>query len=186
MIAFDFSPPKQPALIQRLFDVQIPSSIKAPIASTLVALSIVFAAYWIETYRLNAALHVEALSQQRLQRSEALVEQTKIRFTYLQQRVRLDRRIHGIQASGYRDSRRVAEIANRLPPQVWLSSITQESDQITLEGEARNLRDLSATIKALFAAKYVRNPTLVSATQSAIQRNEREFVKYQLKIGITK
>jgi Tfp pilus assembly protein PilN len=186
MIAFDFSPPKRPAILQRLFDIRVPSSLKAPIGTALVAVAIVFAAYCIEVYRLNDALRLEALSEQRLQQSEALVQQTKIRYAYLQQRIRLDRRIHEIQASGYNDSRLVAEIANRLPRRAWLDSIARESDQITLDGEAGSLRDLSATIKVLAASRYVRAPVLVSAAESAAQPEQREFVKYQLKIGIAK
>ena len=185
MISFDFLRPQRPAVIETIRALRIPQDLRLPVTAIFGALIVVLGAYDIEAHRLKSAILVEAQYRHRLDETAAQVAETKIRVAHLNQRARLDRRIHDISSSGYENARRLAEIGNRLPREAWLSSIAQESDGIRLEGDAFDLTAVSASIKKLASAKYVGDPALLSAIAETSASNATPVVKYSLKVRPT-
>lgn len=182
MTAFDFLHNERLPVLHRLIDREIPDRLHAPLVAVLVAVVTASSAWMVELYRLHAVEAVERAYQIRFQDSEREVAATKIRFKGLEERAALDRRIVEIRASGGVEALRLADIANHLPGNTWISAIGKDASGIAIEGKSADLRSLAQTIDRLARARKVRNPVLLSADADAAADVRRRVLRYRLRL----
>lgn len=146
MISFDYLRSARPALARRFLDVRLPYEFKGPLFAIAFATAIVALAWGIESYRLSQTLAVEGLYEAKYSESRLQLAHTKVLFSDLTRIAGLAREVHAIQASGAEEARQLAEIGNRLPAHVWLTSIAKDGTGVSLSGGAANLSALSRTL----------------------------------------
>ncbi len=184
MTAFDYLHAPQPAWVSRVGAIRVPSYLHSALAALFFAVFIVTATWAIESHRLHAALTVQQIYEVRLERSRTDMERTKVLYGRLERLAAIDRQVHEIERSGDLDAKRLAEIADRLPPHAWLTSIARDSDGIALEGRARDLAAVSRTVRALATARLVANPVLVNLTSES-DFGGQSRIRYQLHLDGT-
>ena len=181
MISFDYLHSARPELLRRLLEIRIPVRLHGPLWAICGALVFVLGAWSIEAYRLNASLSIEATYQRKYEISRRDLARTNVYYDHIRNLVRLDKRVRAITASGDDDARRLAEIANSMPQQAWLTAISRDDTGITLDGNAQDLTALSRTVQGLAHARDLRNPTLVSAARASNTTTD-ETIKYTLHV----
>lgn len=182
MTAFDYLHNERLPVVQRLIDRGIPDRLHAPLLAVMVALATASSAWAVEFYRLGAAVAVERAYQIRFQDSERELAATKIRYQGLDERAALDRRVLQIRASGGAEALRLADIANHLPGNTWVSAIGKDTSGIAVEGSSTDLRSLAETIERLARAREVRNPVLLSADEDGAADVKRRVLRYRLRL----
>lgn len=168
-------------LLARLLEVRIPERFYSALLALAAAVIVVAGAWIIESYRLRDALSVQAVYQQRFDRTQEQLRAANVYNDRVRAVVALDRRVRGIAASGDADARTLAEIANRLPQHAWLTAISHDETGLTLEGRAKNLAVLGGVIHELMRAKHLHSPTLVSAIAEKPQ-GEDAAMKYEIHV----
>lgn len=73
------------------------------------------------------------------------------------------RRVAATRRSGPDGANDVAALGNRLPSNVWLTSLRRAPDTVSLEGRSAQLEAVAATMRALARAPQVVEARLVSA-----------------------
>lgn len=182
MIAFDYLRGERATVLLRIIECRVPQRLHSSATALAIAVVVALGAWGIESYRLSSALAIQGLYETQFAGSERAVAQTRVRYRRLQERAALDRRIREIRTSGFLDAERLAEIANRLPAHMWLTSITRDSGGMLLEGSARSLASLSLAIDGLSRSTRLRNAVLVSATSEEESGSGRRQLKYQLHV----
>lgn len=180
--AFDYLHNERLPVVQRLIDRGIPDRLHAPLVAVMVAVVTASSAWAVELYRLRAAVAVERAYLIRFENSEREVAATKIRFKGLEERAALDRRVLEIRASGAREALRLADIANDLPANTWVSAIGKDASGIAIEGSSADLRSLAETIDRLARAREVRNPVLLSADEDGAADARRRVLRYRVRV----
>ena len=72
-------------------------------------------------------------------------------------------RVEATRRSGPREASEVAALGNRLPPEVWLTTLRIAPDAIALEGRSTRLDGVAAAMRALARSPQVAQARLVSA-----------------------
>jgi len=182
LTAFDYLHNERLPVLQRLIERGIPDRLHAPLAAVMVAVITALSAWAVEVYRLRAAVDVERAYQIRFKDSEREVAATKIRFKGLDERAALDRRVLQIRASGGAEALRLADIANHVPNDTWISAIGKDATGIAVEGSTADLRSLAETIDRLARAHEVRNPVLMSADEDGAADAKRRVLRYRVRL----
>ena len=180
--SFDFLHGDRTTALRRLRDFRLPPRLHSSVIALIVACLTALGAWGIESYRLRAALQLQSLYEMRFHESEQAVAQSRIRYQRLAQRAALDQRIRDVRGSGHLDAQRVAEIANRLPPHMWLTSITHDATGISLEGRVQNLVSLGTAIDSLSRSGRLRNAVLISANAEEEAGSTHRVLRYQLHV----
>lgn len=181
MISFDYLRSARPELLRRLLEIRIPVRLHGALWAICGALLFVLGAWSIEACRLKASLGIEATYQREYEISRRDLTKTNVYFDHIRSLVTLDKHVHAITASGDYDARRLAEIANSMPQQAWLTAISRDDTGITLDGNAQDLTAISRTVQGLAHARDLRNPTLVSAARASNTTTD-ETIKYTLHV----
>jgi Tfp pilus assembly protein PilN len=182
MSSFDYLHSAHPDWLRRLVDIRIPERLYAPLLGLLTACVAIAGAWGIEKQRLLQAQHIEAAYRSRFEISERAVRKTRIYYDRVTALVSLDRQIRTIVDSGNTDARRLAEIANNLPPHAWLTQIVRdERGGVSLEGRAKDLAVVAGVLRSLMRAPELRNPTLSSAQTIRVSAHET-VVKYVMHV----
>ncbi|GAC1388869.1 MAG: hypothetical protein NVSMB31_03800 [Vulcanimicrobiaceae bacterium] len=179
MIRFDYMRSAKPVLVRRVVEMRLPRHLTAPIFALCAALSIISAAWAIEAYRLRGALAIENQYRDRFDQSRFALSRTKVLYARLEHVVVLAKEVRSIQQSGDTEAARFADIGNRLPAHVWLTSIANDATGVALAGKAANLAALSSTISGLARATPHYSPVLVSASDED-RGSKGESIHYEL------
>ncbi|HEY8296748.1 MAG TPA: PilN domain-containing protein [Candidatus Baltobacteraceae bacterium] len=179
MIQFDFLHDPRPAYVRRVLEMRIPGAVQNAILGLAGALVVLTGTWGIESYRLRQADEVESRYQTRFDRSVIELARTKVAYDRLQRMVALDSQIATIERSGNDDASRLAEIANRLPPHAWLTSISRDAGGIAIEGRARDFTVVGRTIGGLAKSALLQNPTLLEAS-SVSQADGDGEIRYRV------
>ena len=182
MTAFDFLHNERLPVVQRLIDRGVPDRLHAPLVAVMVAIITASSAWAVEFYRLSAAEGLERAYQLQFQDSERKVAATRVRVKGLDELVALDRRVLQIRASGGTEALRLADIANHLPNDTWVSAIAKDASGIAVEGSSADLRSLAETIDRLARAREVRNPVLLSADEDTAADVRRRILRYRVRL----
>ena len=118
-----------------------------------------------ETRRLHGIIQqVQAFEQQKAQ---------------LQQRVVL---IEQLRKSQTGPVHMLDQLSRSLPPMLWLTSLKQEDNTITIDGRATNQTSVSDFVANLESSGYFKKSIdIVSSTTETANTNQPETVKFQLK-----
>ena len=181
LISFDYLHSARPELLHRLLEIRIPVRLQGPLWAICGALVFVLGAWSIEAYRLNASLGIEATYQREYEISRRDLARTNVYYDHIRSLVTLDKRVRAITTSGDDDALRLAEIANSMPQQAWLTAISRDDTGITLDGNAQDLTAISRTVQGLAHARDLRDPTLISAARVSNTTTD-ETIKYTLHV----
>lgn len=165
MIRFDYLRSARPAAVRRVFEWRLPHRLRSPLFALGACAAIVSSAWIIESVRYADAQRVEGESLAHLDQSKRDLAKTKVLFAHLERLVVLVKEVRTIQGSGAAEATQLAEIGNRLPPHVWLTSIEKDDHGIALRGRAASLAMLSATVTGLATSLRPRTPALVRASR---------------------
>ncbi len=150
--------------LQRLRFEKIPAAMRPPLCAILTALFVAGGAFGLEGYRVDRARALESAAQVRVERSRALLAQTKIARTRVDSLLTLDSRLRKVRLSGSVLALRLIDIAGRVPSRAWLKSISRTASGISITGHAEGSRVLSDTIGNLMSSRSLRAPSLVRAS----------------------
>lgn len=181
LMHFDYLHAARPAWIAAVTKFAVPAHLLHASYALAAAAAIVAGAGWIEHSRALQAQKSEALYRQRYDRSVRSVNQVHVYSSRVAALVALDRRVRGIVASGDANARKLADIADHLPPHAWLTSVTFDAGGLELEGRARNFEVLGGVMRELMRAQRVHNPVLTGAQATAVAGN-RTLVKYGIRL----
>jgi Tfp pilus assembly protein PilN len=181
MISFDFSHSAPPEFLRRVSEFRIPERYYAALLAIAGVVLTVGGAWLIESHRLHDTLALQTVYQQRYDESVRALKRANVYEARVKRIVALAAKIRSIRSSGYADARRLAEIANNLPPHAWLTSIAYDGDAISLEGRTKDLRVLGSVIRGLSRAGHLRNP-LLSSAMVVSEPPQKNTIKYVLRV----
>lgn len=184
MTSFNFLRSSRPEWICRVLDFRVPDRFHAALMALGAAAGSVGGAWIIDNHRLNAARRIETEYRQRFDRSAQALHSTNLYFADVQRLAALDARVREIELSGELDARRLAAIAASFPQHTWITNISRDSTGISLDGQADNLRIVSAVLRNLMREKIIRDPILVDAHTTSVQ-NTRDIIQYTIHVDAT-
>ncbi|MHB8145178.1 MAG: PilN domain-containing protein [Vulcanimicrobiaceae bacterium] len=167
MIRFDYIHDPKPLWLQRVAAVRVPIAFRSAALAVYTAFAMVFASWSIEAYRLHLTSAAEARYEQDYQRSRAELAHSKVAYRKLDAMAALDARLYRVLRSGSDVAHQIAEIADRLPAQTSLTSISHDATGFALQGRASDWIALSRTVTALARCRLLRNPELIEARMIA-------------------
>jgi Tfp pilus assembly protein PilN len=77
-------------------------------------------------------------------------------------------RVAATRRSGPAEANEIAALGNRLPPDVWLTSLRIAPDAIALEGRSARLEAVAAAMRALARSPHVAEARLVNAHEDTL------------------
>lgn len=147
-----------------------PREVQAPLVSIATAVMVLLAATGIETYRVQRTTATQDMAQVRVVAARAALARTALERTDVDELRALDDRIRAIRLSGSNAALRLADIANHVPSDAWLSSIDPSGSGIEISGHADGLRALGETIADLMASKTADGLSLIRAAEDDVAR----------------
>ena len=165
MTRFNYLGDSIPSLLDRLRAVRIPQRLHVPLCALVTVLAVVTAWWGIERHTLDRALAQQRAARVRLAESRTALASAKVERYDFEQMLALDRRLREIRLSGSALVQRLADVANRVPASVWLTSLSQDANALDAIGRAESMARLGDTIGAFGSSAFVRNPVLVRAAK---------------------
>ncbi|HTV72425.1 MAG TPA: PilN domain-containing protein [Candidatus Acidoferrales bacterium] len=163
MIRFNFLKSPETPFLERLRDVEFTAQTRHALVGLAMACSLVIFADAIEQARL---LHAHATATAVADRY-ATDEQEMAGLRTSEETVRklsaLAASVHTVQNSGTLRAAEFAEIGDRLPEHLWLTSIHQDADGLLIDGGAQSYALIGEAIGSLEHARTVGDPILVSS-----------------------
>jgi Fimbrial assembly protein (PilN) len=181
MISFDFSHSARPEALRRIVEFRVPQHYYAVLLAIAGAIVTIGGAWLIESYRLHQTRDLQAVYQQRYDESVRALKRANVYESRVKRLVALAAKIRSIRSSGYADARRLAEIADNLPPHAWLTSIAYDGDAVSLEGRTKDLAVLSSVIRGLSRAPHLQHPLLSSAAVVS-DPGQKHTIRYVLRV----
>jgi Tfp pilus assembly protein PilN len=114
-----------------------------------IAVLLVFSTSAVELARLNAAQQDAASLTQRLADAETTAAGAKSLRREIEKLQVLARRVDATRHLAEADVEEIAELGNRLPPDVWLTTLRLASGAVALEGRGARLEEVAAAMTAL-------------------------------------
>jgi Tfp pilus assembly protein PilN len=161
--------------------VRVPAHMRMPLLAFAAAVAIACGAWGIESQRLHQALASEAGYESSARRAELRVEALRLSAAQVGRRLSLDRRVRSIRESGTGQARRIAELGNALPQDVWLTAVREDDTGIALEGGASNLAALGRAVRILASDRGASRVTLLRA--SAAEDGEGPPISFALHVA---
>lgn len=125
------------------------------------AAGILLCAWMLEEMHVREA-HAEFLqAQARLDRSATQAGVVRTEMAQLRRAVALERRLEGIRDTSTVAARRMTLLANRLPEEAWLTSLTWSERGFDLDGRGVGIRSVAKALRAYSGTRLmaVRAPT---------------------------
>jgi Tfp pilus assembly protein PilN len=160
---FNFLKSPEAPLVERLGDVEFTAHTRRALVGLAMACSLVIFTDAIEQARL---LHARAAATAAADRY-ATDEQEMAGLRTSEEAVRklstLAQSVHNVQNSGTLRAAEFAEIGDRLPEHLWLTSIHPDPEGLLIDGGAQNYALVGVAIGRLEHAHTVGDPTLISS-----------------------
>lgn len=178
---FDFLHAARPAVpVSR---IALPPHVTNACCALAGAACIVAGAAWIDRVRMLDAQHAEAVYRVRYESAERDAERIHVYYRQVAAWLALDRSVRGIVASGDANARALADIAQQLPPQAWLTSIAVQSGTVEIEGRAESFETVSGVMRGLMRTRQARSPVLTQARAESGSNGARGYVTYAIRVG---
>lgn len=162
---FNYLRDASPDIVEQVRAVRVPQQLQFPLTALFTAVIVVTAWWFLESHWVSEAAREEAIASARLEQSRQEFTATKLVRSDVDELLALDARLRGIRLSGSELSGRLADIANHVPHEAWLTSIARTDDGLELHGRAKGLHVLSATVADLMSSSAASSPTLVRAVR---------------------
>ncbi len=158
-----------PSWSERRIGVALPSLITAELRGPIVAfagsLALAGALWGAQAARLTAAEGAGAAFAVQLASMQADVARIRVIEQDVARMQALDERVAAIRGSGAVRANEIAALGNRLPPDIWLSSLRADRGALALDGRASALAAVGTTIASLAASSAYRAARLVAIHQ---------------------
>lgn len=155
---------------------------KAMVAGSLILLvtaALVGWRYWTlsqQEAQLQREIVAAQREEQRLAEIIKQVEDFEIRRTQLQQRVSL---IEELRKGQMAPVHMLDQVSLALPDMLWLTRLTQQNFDLTIEGRCLSLTALSDFVANLEASRYFRRPVeIVDSEVLPARGNEPELIRF--------
>ena len=162
----------------------IPVAHRVTIAASLILLATaLLIGWWFWSLR-QASAQVDAdiakgeHETQQLRSVLAQVQKFEARKAQLQQRVTLIEQLRRGQAGPVHI---LDEISKALPDRVWLTSLSQKGDDITLDGMTTSLQELSNFVANLESSPWFKKPVDIVDSQSQPGTKTAELFKFTVR-----
>lgn len=165
IVRFNYLRDASPDLVEQIRAFRVPPQLRFPFVSLFTAVVVVTTWWFLESHWVSEAAREEAIASTRLEQSRQEFTATKLVRSDVDDLLALDARLRRIRLSGSFLSARLADIANHVPHEAWLTSIARTDDGLELQGRAKGLHVLSATVADLMSSSAASSPTLVRAVR---------------------
>ncbi len=172
---------EQAATTQRRFEVvQL-----VPVACGLVLMltaGLIGWWYWsldAEAVRLDQEIAVSQREQERLQSLLAQVLRFETRKASLEQRVTL---IEELRRDQTRSVHMLDELSRSVPDRLWLTELSEEQSELTIQGRASSLTALSDFVANLEQSPFFRRPVEILNSQVEPQA-QGDLIRFAVKAG---
>lgn len=163
MTKFNFLKAPGESPLERLRDIEVTAGTRRALVGLTLACSLVIFADGVEQARLLHAHAAERANADRFAGDQQDMAGLRSAEETVQKLSALARSIHEVQNSGTLRAAEFAEIGDRLPDHLWLTSIHQDQDGLVIDGGAQNYAVVGEAIGRLQHAKMVGDPILVSS-----------------------
>jgi Tfp pilus assembly protein PilN len=179
---FNYLRDSAPEMFEHLRPSRIPEPLRTPLAALATAI-IVVGVWWIAEHLLLTQARNELQAQSlRLSASQIALKELKLRKTHVEELSAIDARLREIRRSGALLSGRLADIANHVPPQAWLTSIAHVDSGLQIDGRAEGLEGLSETVADLMSSTSTASPDLVRASKEDRDSSET-IIAFEVRVG---
>jgi hypothetical protein len=179
---FDYLCDSAPEALDYLRPSRIPEALRTPFAAFATVVVIV-GVWWIVEQLLFAQARSELQAQSlRLSASRIAIHDLKLRKTRVEELISIDTRLREIRRSGAVLSSRLADIANHVPAQAWLTSIARVDSGLLIDGNAEGLDGLSDTVVDLMSSSNTASPSLIRANKEARDRSGT-IIAFEVRVG---
>ncbi|MDP9110783.1 MAG: PilN domain-containing protein [Candidatus Eremiobacteraeota bacterium] len=139
------------------------------------------AAWALEAEHLHRALDREAALTRAVERGRIESAQSARRDRRARSMNALIASLDAASASGVKEARRLTELANALPQNTWLTALSHNDAEYSLEGGAAGLAELGRALGAAGGLANVRQAVLVEAAPAA-QTGAPEALRYRMRL----
>jgi Tfp pilus assembly protein PilN len=163
MTRFNFLKTPEQSPLARLRDLEITPRTHRALVGLAIACSLVVLADAVEQARLMHAHTIANADADRFSTEQEAMAGLRTAQETVQKLSALARSVHEVQNSGTLRAAEFAEIGDRLPEHLWLTSIHQDQDGLIIDGGAQNYAVVGEAIGRLQHARMVGDPILVSS-----------------------
>jgi Tfp pilus assembly protein PilN len=171
-----------PSWSERHIGVALPSlftaELRAPVAALAGAIVLAGVLWGVQQTRLHSAERDGAAYADRLAATQLDVARVRAVERDVERLRSLRERVDGIRRSGGVRANEIAALGNRLPADVWLSSVRADRGTLAIEGHGARLAAVGATIASLAALPAYRAARLVAVHTDPV----RSGVTYALSL----
>ncbi|HUN28739.1 MAG TPA: PilN domain-containing protein [Alphaproteobacteria bacterium] len=162
---FNYLRDSAPDALEYLRPSRVSEPLRTPLAALATVVCVVGVWWVIEQILLGQArseLQVQAL---RLSASRIALKDLNLRKSRIEELITIDERLRKIRRSGAELSHGLADIANHVPAQAWLTSIEHIDTGLQIDGSAEGFDGLSETVADLMSSSSASAPSLVRASK---------------------
>jgi len=167
MNRFNYLGDSIPTLVERARSVRVPERLRTPFSMLGTSALLVVAWWGLAQYWLSSASLEEQHAQVRLTRSRAALAQARIERVGTEKLETLDRALRSIRLSGSMLGVRLADLANHVPDNSWLTSLSDRDGMVTIDGRSEGIVPLGKTLTQMLAMASVSDPSLVRAARES-------------------
>ncbi len=163
MMRFDYLHDPEIGAIAHVRQAASAPALRLPLLALLMVAVVELSIAGMLNYRCSLG-HAQQLAAERMERvSASRLQRLKIDTSRVERLLALDARIHRIRGSGTLEAARVLDVANHLPPSVWLRSIADSDRGEVLVGRAEGLASIGDAVRDMMSASTVTAPQLTEA-----------------------
>lgn len=148
--------------------LQLDARTRAPLGALAAALLAVATIGFVEDARLAAAQRAHLAARARLGGLAATLARTHALADDVTRLRALDREVDELASSGARTAGRLARLGDRVPADVWLTTIRVAGHELALEGRGTRLAAVGATLATLRRTPGYRAARLVTVRHDAL------------------
>lgn len=182
MNGFNFLEADPASRAARLAKLDVGARGRRALAALLLATILLALGAGVERLRLGHALAAAQREEARLARAEEAASALRTSVATVERLSAVSRALRDVQASGEKRARALAEIAARLPEDVWLGSLECGDAGATLKGGARDYEALGDAIARLSKARAYATPVLVASRLHDSDWNAGASVDFELRL----
>jgi Tfp pilus assembly protein PilN len=183
MTRFNFLREHRPQALEALRPGRIPQAIRTPLAAVVTAVIVV--AVWFAIERLALSRAQDELQRQklRLARTQVELRALKLRRERVDVILALDERLRAIRRSGAVNAHALADVADHIPQQAWLTSISHVDTGLEIDGRAIGFDGVSTTLGDLTHSTTASAPALVHASKEGLH-DRNAVVAFTMRVAV--
>ncbi|HEY0799177.1 MAG TPA: PilN domain-containing protein [Candidatus Baltobacteraceae bacterium] len=180
MIRFNFLRTSQHSFLDRARDLEVTTRTRQALVALTIVCAIIIFGDAIEQARLVQARGAASAISDRLDTDQQAMAGLRTSEETVHRLAALSQSVTAVQDSGTLRAAEFAEIGDRLPAHLWLTSIHQDHDGLIIDGGAQNYSVVGEAIGRLEHARTVGDPVLVSS--GALDPAHPGLIDYEVRL----